>query len=72
MTIDWTKLVTAADKTAAARDAETSAGRLEAKAYLAETDWQVLRAIELGEAVPTELAAQRAAARLKASGGGKQ
>ena len=71
MKIDWTQLVTAADKTAAARDAEAAARRLEAREYLAETDWQVLRSIELGEAVPTELAAQRAAARMKASGGGK-
>ena len=66
MKIDWTKLVTAADKTATAAKAKTDAIRLEARAYLAETDWRVLRAVELGEAVPAELATQRAAARLKA------
>lgn len=63
MNIDWSKLVTAEDKTAAAKEAATAARRVDAKAYLAYTDSLVLRAIELGEAVPTELATQRAVAR---------
>ena len=63
MKIDWTQILTAKNRATAAREAATAARRVDAKAYLAYTDSLVLRAIELGEAVPTELATQRAVAR---------
>ena len=37
----------------------------EARAYLAETDWYVLRLQETGEPVPAEILAERAAARVR-------
>lgn len=41
--------------------------RAEALAYLAATDWYVLRQMETGEAVPSDVAQRRAAARSEAS-----
>lgn len=37
----------------------------EARAYLAETDWYVIRQQETGEPVPAEILAERAAARAR-------
>ena len=37
----------------------------EARAYLAETDWYVIRLQETGEPVPAEILAERAAARAR-------
>lgn len=37
----------------------------EARAYLADTDWYVIRLQETGEAVPDEVIAERAAARVR-------
>jgi len=54
---------TAADL-AAERDAAARArAAVEARAYLAETDWMVVRAAETGKPVPDRVTQARAAAR---------
>ena len=63
--IDRTKLVTADMKVANAAAAAQQAGNAVQQAYLASTDWLVLRQLETGKAVPLELAALRQAARAK-------
>ncbi|MCJ8138613.1 hypothetical protein [Falsirhodobacter halotolerans] len=55
----WTDPRTASDVTAE-EDAQT---RAEAAAYLADTDWMVIRAAEGGKPVPDDITARRAAAR---------
>ena len=47
-------------KVAAAQQAKTNA---EARAYLASTDWYVIRFQETGTAIPTDILAARQAAR---------
>lgn len=54
--MDLSRLVTHEGKLAAARAAE-------ARAYLAATDWMVIRAAEGGPAVPPDIARARQAAR---------
>ena len=49
-----------AAKIAAAQQAKTNA---EARAYLASTDWYVIRFQEIAVAVPTDIASARQAAR---------
>jgi hypothetical protein len=53
-----------AERAAAAR-AQVEA---EARAYLAETDWMVIRAAETGKPVPEDVAEARAAARKTLNG----
>jgi len=54
---------TAADLTAEADAAERARISAEARRYLAETDWMVIRATETGKPVPEDVIAARAAAR---------
>lgn len=58
-----TKKQIAAD--AAAREAE--ARRTEARAFLASTDWMVVRLAETGTPIPADIASRRAQARKDAS-----
>jgi hypothetical protein len=44
-----------------------AAERAEALAYLASTDWMVVRSVEQGEPLDADVRAKRAAARAKAS-----
>ena len=60
-------------RTAEALEAEARAARRardaeEARAYLAATDWMVIRAAETGKAIPDDVAARRSAARRILSG----
>ena len=54
-------------RTAADIAAERARAAAEARRYLAETDWMVIRAAETGTPVPAEVAAARKAARKAAS-----
>ena len=54
---------TPADLEAERAEREREATRAEALAYLASTDWMVVRQTETGKPVPEDIAAQRAAAR---------
>jgi hypothetical protein len=65
MTIDLTQLITAADKASLAREAADAGARAEAEAYLAGTDWMVLRAAETGQPLTDAFRKARAAARAK-------
>jgi hypothetical protein len=53
----------AADLAAEAAAAERARANAEARRYLAETDWMVIRAAETGKPVPVDVAEARAAAR---------
>jgi hypothetical protein len=67
--IPWATVQPAAQRRAAeVARAEEGLAR-EAQAYLASTDWMVLRSIETGKAVPSDVAKARAAARARAEGG---
>lgn len=59
---------TAEDLAAEAAEAERQAAAAEARRYLADTDWMVVRAAETGRAVPKDIAAKRAEARKVAGG----
>ncbi len=63
MSIDWSQLVTAEDKAALAENAAIEAENVKARAYLASTDWYVIRLQETGQAVPDEVLNLRAEAR---------
>lgn len=63
MQIDLTQLITAEDKAAAAAAGAAAREHATARAYLAETDWMVVRAAETGKPVPADVADQRAQAR---------
>ena len=54
---------TPADLEAETREREAEAAKVEARAYLAATDWMVARMAETGKAVPKDVAEARAAAR---------
>lgn len=58
---DWMK--TAAEVQAEARVRMVDQERAEARRYLAETDWYVIRAHETGAPIPDQVAQNRAAAR---------
>jgi len=59
-----------AEGIAAERDAATRARvAAEARRYLADTDWMVIRAAETGKPVPEEVSAARAQARTQLQGG---
>lgn len=47
------------------QNAQAEAERQEAVIYLRSTDWYVIRTIETGKAIPPEVSALRAQARLK-------
>ncbi len=57
---------TAEDKAAEEAAAQAAADRAEALAYLASTDWLVVRQMETGQAIPDDVQAARAEARGKA------
>ena len=69
MTIDWGQMLTAEARAAAlaarARDAE----RAQARQYLADTDWYVIRAADTGQPVPEDVRTRRAEARDRLSAG---
>lgn len=65
MSIDWSRLVTVEDKAQQSEEARRAADNTEARAYLAETDWYVIRLQETGQPVPDDVLASRAAARAK-------
>lgn len=46
------------------QDIKKDTDRAEAKQYLRDTDWYVTRFVEIGEPVPAEITAARAAARV--------
>lgn len=63
MSIDWTKMRTAANLAAEKAEAELEARKSEARRYLAETDWLVTRQAETKKPIPKGTLDQRAAAR---------
>lgn len=65
MLIDFTQVVTAEAR--AAEEARLSA-EAEARALLAATDWYLVRKVETGAAVPSEVLDARNAARATLSG----
>lgn len=54
---------TAEDLAAEAKAQEDAKAQAEARAYLANTDWYVTRAMETGQAVPPDVTEKRKAAR---------
>lgn len=63
--IDLTKLCTASMKAADAVAAEAAQNNTAQKAYLAATDWMMLRQLETGKPMPPEVAIARQVARDK-------
>jgi len=63
--IDYTKLITADMKSAKAVQDAIDVVNTTAQAYLASTDWMVLRQADSGEAMPNSIKDARAAARLE-------
>jgi F0F1-type ATP synthase gamma subunit len=63
MSIDWTKVVTAKQKVAAAKAEKAQADIAAALKYLTDTDWYVIRLVEQGRAIPESVKAGRTAAR---------
>ncbi len=61
--IDWSRLVTAEEKAEQIAKAEQERINIEARDYLASTDWYVTRWRETGQAVPDEVLLARQAAR---------
>jgi hypothetical protein len=61
--IDWSQLITVEDKDRQAEEAQRATGNTEARAYLAETDWYVIRLQETGQPVPDDVLKSRAEAR---------
>lgn len=58
--MDWSQL----QKIKTSSDIEKEAKRISALAYLTETDWYVIRNIETGTAIPSEVTEKRKLARL--------
>jgi len=63
MTIDLSKLITAEMKQAQAERQQQEAINTEARAYLASTDWYVIRFQETAEPIPPDILIERQAAR---------
>lgn len=63
------KIKTAEDLAAEATTKAREDAREKARAYLAETDWMVVRMAETGQPVPQDILELRAAARKAANGG---
>lgn len=63
MSIDWAALVTAEDRDKLATEQARAMARTEARLYLTETDWYVIRALDTGAPVPDAIRAGRSAAR---------
>jgi hypothetical protein len=65
--IDFSRAITAEARAAEEQARSAAAARAEAVAYLAATDWMVVRQAETGQAVPKDVLAARAEARKAAS-----
>lgn len=63
--IDFSKMKTAEMKAAEAAQAEIDRVNAEARKYLADTDWYVIRMQETGVPIPAEILAGREAARAR-------
>lgn len=63
MNIDMSQIITAEAKQAQAEAEAAKAARVQAIAYLSQTDWYVTRYLETGVAIPEEVTTARAAAR---------
>ena len=63
--IDWSKVKTAQDKEREASEQLQAQINSEALAYLASTDWYVIRSKETGATIPDEILAAREAARAR-------
>jgi hypothetical protein len=63
MSIDWSQLVKVEDKDRRVEEARRAAGNTGARAYLAATDWYVIRLQETEQPVPDDVLKLRAAAR---------
>lgn len=63
MNIDFTKMKTAEQKDREAAQAEQERINREARNYLSETDWYVLRLQETGVEIPEDVLTKRAEAR---------
>lgn len=61
--IDFSQAITAEARAAEEQARSAAAAPAEALAYLASTDWMVVRQAETGEAVPEDVKASRQAAR---------
>lgn len=61
--IDWSQIKTAEQKAEEQAKAEQEELNREARAYLASTDWYVVRQQETGQPVPSDVQAMRSAAR---------
>lgn len=66
--IDFSAVVTRDKKGAQARAEARQLARAEAAAFLAQTDWMVVRQVETGQAVPEDIRTRRAQARGLLSG----
>ena len=65
MNIDFTKMKTAEQKEREAAHTEQERINREARSYLSETDWYVLRFQETGVEIPEDVLTKRAEAREK-------
>lgn len=63
MTVDLSQLITAEARRDAEEALEIAAQRTAALAYLADTDWYVVRKIETGKDIPEEILSARNTAR---------
>lgn len=61
--IDWSQAKTAEDKQAEAEAAATQKANAEALAYLASTDWYIVRSLDSGKPIPDDIASARQSAR---------
>lgn len=61
--IDFSRIVTAAERSAQAEAEDLKRRTAEAVAFLASSDWLVVRQAETGEPIPEDISAARAAAR---------
>lgn len=61
--IDWSQLETREGRAVLEAERAAEDARQEARAYLAETDWMVVRQAETKKAIPADVKKRRAAAR---------
>ena len=63
MTIDWDQMIRAEDKAAAQKTENALQAQAQARRYLAQTDWYIIRAADTGTPVPEPVRLARLAAR---------
>tara|TARA_R110002049_G_scaffold23545_10_gene83637 strand:- start:28492 stop:28716 length:225 start_codon:yes stop_codon:yes gene_type:complete len=68
--VDMSRMVTIEDRAAQAEQDAKAQARANALAYLAATDWYVVRLAETGQSVPAKVCVKRDAARKSAGGDG--